>query len=75
MFEHTFDYRTKGTLILMRRPWLWITRVLKPLRRDENFAVPLGICEVVECRAHFVQADLASDHRGDVDLAVGQRAQ
>lgn len=45
------------------------------LRCDENFAVPFGIGEVVECLTHSVQADLSGDHRGDVDLAFGQRAQ
>jgi hypothetical protein len=55
-------------------PHVW-GRAPQLLWRDKNLAVPFGIGEVVECRAHCVQADLSGDHRGGVDLALGQRAQ
>ena len=46
-----------------------------PLRGDQNFAVQFGIRQIVERRAHAVQADFAGDQGADVDLALGDRAQ
>ena len=45
------------------------------LGRYKDFAVCLRVGEVVECGADAVEAHLAGDQWGDVDLALGDHAQ
>lgn len=38
------------------------------LWRDQNFAVPFRVGQVVERRPNPVETDFTGDHRGDVDI-------
>ena len=44
-------------------------------RRDDDLAVLLGVAERLERTGDAIEVDLASDHRGHVDLALGDRAE
>src|ERR1700743_2765588 len=35
----------------------------------------LGVGEIIDRRAAVLEADIAGDHRGDIDVALGDRAQ
>src|SRR6204780_5794710 len=45
------------------------------LRGNQYLAVPFGVGEIVERRADVLEADVAGDHRGDIDVAFGDRPQ
>src|SRR5260370_33779910 len=45
------------------------------LRGHQYLAVPFGVGDIVECRADVLEADITGDHRGDIDVALGDRPQ
>src|ERR1700730_16451864 len=45
------------------------------LRGHRYLAVPFWVGEIVERRADVLEADVAGDHRGDIDVAFGDRLQ
>src|SRR5207248_440753 len=46
-----------------------------PSGSHQDLAVRVGVGQLVERRADAVQADVAGDHRCDIDVALGDRAQ
>src|SRR2546421_7425637 len=45
------------------------------LRGHQYLAVPFRVGEIVERRADVLEADVAGDHRSDIDVAFGDRPQ
>src|SRR3984957_17654567 len=45
------------------------------LRGHQYLAVLFGVGEIVERRADVLEADVAGNHRGDIDVALGDRPQ
>src|ERR1700722_625198 len=71
------DIPAQGADMVSSRPWC---RMRRPggdvdLRGHQYLAVPFGVGETVERRADVLQADVAGDHRGDIDVAFGYRPQ
>src|ERR1700733_2076364 len=71
------DIPAQGPDTASNRPW---SRSGRPeadadLRGYQYLAVPVGVGEIVERRADVLEADVAGDHRSDIDVAFGDRPQ